>query len=383
MSQPWPKFLVVFALAGSGAAALAQQPARPDSARPDSTRTDTTVSAKQALDEKTNRALRRSALFGSTAPLEVTLTLNVRRILADRDTTKQEHPWRAATLSYKDSSGAPVDVPAQVRVRGKWRLQNCHFPPLRVRVAKDVARGTIFERERRPKLVNHCRNNGEYEQYILHEYAIYRMQALVTPITLGARLARVTYVDSASGKREATRAAIFLEDEENLAERLGGRVFEVKGAPASHLEPYDTFVMSLFQYMVGNTDWSVPYLHNIQIIQTDTALNPRHYGMAYDWDFSGLVRTRYATPDPRLRIRSVRDRLYRGICPSEPDLARAVAEFNEKRAAILAVYDEIPGMDRGTIRDGREYIEEFYRIINDPRRVRRDIIGECGRSGVT
>lgn len=318
-----------------------------------------------------------SRLFASTAPLELTLVLNVRRILGDRDTTVREHPRRSAIITYRDSAGNVISIPARVHVRGVWRLQNCQFPPLRLRIEKKDADPTIFDRERQPKLVTHCRNSDEYEQYTLHEYAIYRMHALVTPVALQARLARITYVDSASGKPAATRAAILLEDEDHLAERLGGRVFEVKGVPPGQLEPYDTFVLSLFQYMIGNTDWSVPGLHNIQIIQTDSASFPRHYALAYDWDFTGLVRARYAIPDQRLRIRNVRDRLYRGVCPAEPDLARAIAMFNEKRSAILAVYDSIPGIEADLVRGGREYVEAFFQVINDPRRVRRDILGDC------
>ncbi len=357
----------VLLLLGLSLPAAAQEPARADSA----------VINQDTAKTKKDRPRRPSPLFATTAPLEVTLTVNMRRIMGDRDTTKHEHPNRSATLSYRDSSGAPVTIPAELRVRGVWRLQNCHFPPLRLRLAKKVADPTVFDRARSPKLVTHCRNSDEFEQYVLHEYAIYRMHALVTPVALMSRLARITYVDSASGKQVATRAAIFLEDDDDLAERLGGKVFEVKGVPPGQLEPFDTIVMSLFQYMIGNTDWSVPGLHNIQIIQADSANFPRHFALAYDWDFTGLVRTRYSAPDYRLRIRSVRDRLYRGVCPTEHDLAKAIALFNEKRAAILAVYDDVPGLEPSIARSGREYIEDFYRIINDPRRVRRDIVGEC------
>jgi hypothetical protein len=342
-------------------------------------RADTTGAIRDTASARKNRPRRPSPLFRSTAPFEFTLALNTRRIQGDRDTTKHVHPYRSVTISYRDSAGTPVTLPAEVRVRGKWRLHNCHFPPLRLNIAKAVADPTIFDRERKPKLVTHCRNNDEFEQYVLHEYAIYRMQALVTPVSLMARLARVTYVDSASGKPVATRAGILLEDEDHLAERLGGRVFEIKGVPPGQLEPFDTFVMSLFQFMIGNTDWSVPGLHNIQIIQTDSATSPRHFALAYDWDFTGLIRTRYSVPDYRLRIRTVRDRLYRGVCPSEPDLAKVIALFNEKRAAILAVYDEVPGLQPSVAREAREYLEDFFRILNDPRRVRRDILNECER----
>jgi hypothetical protein len=356
-------------LLGLASPATAQAPAR----------TDTATTTQDSAKAKKNRPHRPSPLFRTTTPLELTLTVNLRRIMGDRDTTKHEHPYRSATLAYRDSAGNPVTLPAEVRVRGIWRLQNCQFPPLRLKIAKKAADPTVFDRERRPKLVTHCRNSDDFEQYLLHEYAIYRMHALVTPVALMSRLARVTYVDSASGKPAATRAAVFLEDEDNLAERLGGRVFEMKGVPAGQLEPFDTFVMSLFQFMIGNTDWSVPGLHNIQIIQADSATLPRHLALAYDWDFTGLIRTRYSAPDPRLRIRSVRDRLYRGVCPAEPDLANAIALFNERRAAILAVYDGVPGLQPSIARDGREYIEDFFRIINDPRRVRRDIVDACER----
>jgi hypothetical protein len=356
-------------LLGFALPAAAQAPARADTA-------GTTQDSAKA---KKIRPRRPSPLFRTTTPLELTLTVNMRRIMGDRDTTKHEHPYRSATLAYRDSAGNPVTLPAEVRVRGIWRLENCQFPPLRLRIAKKAADPTLFDRERRPKLVTHCRNNDEYEQYVLHEYAIYRMHALVTPVALMARLARVTYVDSASGKPVATRAAVLVEDENNLAERLNGRVLEIKGVPPGQLEPLDTFVLSLFQYMIGNTDWSIPGLHNIQIIQADSGTLPRHVALAYDWDFTGLIRTRYSVPDPRLRIRTVRDRLYRGLCPSEPDVTKGIALFNEKRAAILAVYDEVPGLQPSVARDGREYIEDFFRTINDPRRVRREIVGECER----
>jgi hypothetical protein len=361
------RLVLIAALLLSGSAAAAQEPARPD-----------TGSAQQAAKERPDPQPP-APLFRTTAPLDLTITFNVRRILGDRDTTVREHPWRAATIAYQDSAGALVKVPAELRVRGMWRLANCQFPPLRIRVSREAARGTIFEGARRPKLVTHCRNTDDYEQYLLHEYLVYRMQAQVTPVALATRLVRVSYVDSASGKVNATRAAFLLEDEDNLAERLGGRVFEVTGVPPHHLEPFDTFVMGLFQYMVGNTDWSVPGLHNIQIIQTDSALNPRHYAMAYDWDFTGLVSTRYSAPDPRLRIRRVRDRLYRGVCPADADFTRAVELFNEKRSAILAVYDSVPGLKPSVARDGREYIEDFYRKLADQRRFRREIIADCER----
>src|SRR4051794_12771427 len=61
------------------------------------------------------------------APLELTLTVNIKQLRRDKGQTA---PWRAATLSYLDSAGKPVAVPLRVRTRGIWRLANCEFPPL-------------------------------------------------------------------------------------------------------------------------------------------------------------------------------------------------------------------------------------------------------------
>ena len=69
---------------------------------------------------------------------------------------------------------------------------------------------------------------------------------------------------------------------------------------------------SVFMYMVGNTDWSLPYLHNIRVFQNFTS----YIAVPYDFDWSGIVDAPYAVPDYRLNIKSVRDRIWRGTSVS-------------------------------------------------------------------
>ena len=63
--------------------------------------------------------------------------------------------------------------------------------------------------------------------------------------------------------------------------------------------------MSVFQYMVGNTDWSMVRFHNVEVSRTPRGV---YVPVPYDFDWTGLVSTRYARPNEGLGIRSVRQR---------------------------------------------------------------------------
>ena len=49
-----------------------------------------------------------------------------------------------------------VEHEIKVRVRGKSRLEFCHFPPLRLNFKKGAVAGTVFEGQDKLKLVTHC-----------------------------------------------------------------------------------------------------------------------------------------------------------------------------------------------------------------------------------
>ncbi|MGH7718195.1 MAG: hypothetical protein ACREON_05045 [Gemmatimonadaceae bacterium] len=318
-------------------------------------------------------ALRPSTRFFDTGqPLELTLTANLRQLQRDK---REDAPWRAATLSYAASDGRTIDVPAQVRTRGIWRLKNCGFPPLRLNFGRP-ARETVFDRLDKPKMVNYCRDNDEFEQYILRELQLYRIYTLLTPMSHRVRLVRVTYVDSATARPQTTRYAIILEEPKEMAERLGARLIDVTGAKADDLEPYHAALVGVFQYLIGNSDWSARALHNAEILQD--SLNAYHV-VPYDFDFSGAVNARYATPPPQLPIRRVRERIYRGHCAPAAEYARVFALFNAKKDAIYALYRDDVGrlLSPRTVEETLEYFDDFYEVINSPSAARREVIGAC------
>ena len=326
------------------------------------------------FEKALKRAKLSEAFFTAKTPMEITLTTNIKRIRGDKN---EKAPWRPAVFSYTDTGGKQVTIPAQIRTRGIWRLKNCEFPPIRINFKSEITKGTVLQGIDKPKLVNFCRDTDDYEQYLLQEVQLYRIYNLLTPASHRVRLLNLTYADSASGKVYAKRAALLLEEPETMAARNGGPIMELKGAIQQDLDPYHDALVGLFQYFIGNTDFSIYALHNMELVtQPETgAFLP----VAFDFDFSGVINTNYATPDPKLSIQRVRDRLFRGYCESYDNYEKAMAKFNEQKDAIYALYsDEIGKMLKPKIVEGTlKYYDEFYKTINDARRAKKEISEDC------
>jgi len=335
------------------------------------------VSAQNEKKKKVPRAQRAprdpGEFFKSEQPITITLTTDISRIRKDKGDKK---PWRSGTVKYVDPAGKEHIIPVQLRTRGIWRLKNCEIPPMRMNFARATSVGTPFWGLDMPKLTSVCRDDDTYEQYILQELQLYRIQNLLTPVSHKARLVNITYVDSANGKIFAKRAAIMLEEPLAMAQRLGGMEVKLKGARADDLDPFHNAFSGVFQYFIGNTDWSIPGLHNMELLsQLDGTVIP----IPWDYDFSGAINARYATTDPSLTISRVRDRLYRGYCAPPEEFHKVVALFKEKKDAIYALYnDEIGKLLRpNTVKETLSYFDDFYHTIKDQRNVERELIDEC------
>jgi len=161
-----------------------------------------------------------------------------------------------------------------------------------------------------------------------------------------------------------------------VARRNGGKIPELRGALFDDLDAKEGAKFALYEFMIGNTDWSIYALHNVRILASEGA---RYVPVAYDFDFSGLVNAHYATPDPRLGLRDVRSRLYRGGCTWNDHIPAAAAELLALKPAILAVYDSVPGLHKNSINDAKYYLNEFFKIVADPRELKYSIIDRCKR----
>jgi len=324
-------------------------------------------------EPKAKKPYKLPPLFASEKPLAITLTLNIKAVRKDRGA---EAPYHAASLSYTDSAGSVITVPMRARTRGIWRLKNCDFPPLRLKVSDKATKKTIFHDLGEPKLVNFCRNNDAYEQYVLQEFMLYRIYQELTPVSHHVRLLKVTYTDSATGKIEATRYGFISEDPAQVAERMNGAIVKEKGADSDDLNPAQSAIAFLFQYMIGNTDFSFAGLHNAELVRTGTG---EIFPIAYDFDYAGAVNASYATPDPRLRIKTVRERQFRGYCAFNAEYPKALPLFTEKKNGIYALYTDPLGqlLSPRLTKETLSYFDDFYKDFQTPKDAQRKIFDGC------
>lgn len=308
-------------------------------------------------------------LFSSADPIEFTLAADFKAINRDRD--PKSRTLYPATLKVSADDGAVKELPIQIRARGHSRrmARTCDYVPLRLEFKnKPIARGTVFARQEALKLVVQCAGGGDYRQYLLREYLAYKIFNIVTPQrSFRVRLATINYVDKA-GKSTGTRHGMLLEDEGDVAKRMEGRIVELPRLLFKDVEMDSLMPMMIFEYMIGNTDYSMYALHNVRIVQRpDKTLHP----IPYDLDYSGLVNTPYARPARGILIKSVTERVYRGPCKHPEMIDPYVANFNAKKDLIKALPDSIPGLDRTSRDEAKDYINSFFSSIKTPRDAKR------------
>ncbi|MBO0935772.1 hypothetical protein J2I47_04350 [Fibrella sp. HMF5335] len=303
-------------------------------------------------------------LFADTAPLSLTLTTQLQ--ILNRDRVKipfGEKPEKHPAVLTMAGMSAPLRLPVSLTVRGNYRREagNCIFPPLVLDLPKKRMDNTVFANQNKLKLVTHC----QADNYIVREYLVYKVFNELTDLSFRARLAQITYSDTANRKQGGTHWAILLEDNEDVAKRNGARLAKQR-TKAQYTDSLTMAMVGVFEYMIGNTDWSVSYQHNVNLLADTT--KKRLLVVPYDFDYAGIVGTSYAIPDKHLNIESVRTRLYRGPSYSAKLLSRVFDRFNEKKKAIYALYEGNPLLEKSYIQATIQYLDEFYTLINNPKR---------------
>src|SRR5262245_30418053 len=320
-------------------------------------------------------------LFASNDPIAIQLTSDFKSIFKDRDTTQEK--WYPATLTWKagaDSGKADVEL----TTRGHYRLKSstCNFPMLRVKFPKDSTKpsplkGTLFEKQGSIKLSTHCKSgNTRYEQIAHQEYLVYRAFNTITDSSFRVRFANATYVDPGNTKDGTISApSFFIEDDGDLADRMGMKKFGNIGAKFDDLELDPGSLMAVWFYFVGNTDWSLPYLHNVKLF----TWMGKYVSVPYDFDWSGVVDAPYATPDYRLGTKSVTERVWRGPCWPREVIDAAIRRIMDKKDAIYALYKAEPGLDPKLLKESLQYYDDFFKMAMDPRDVDRNMRLNCAR----
>ena len=258
-----------------------------------------------------------------------------------------------------------VEQEVTVRVRGKSRLRVCDFPPLRLTFKGDQSEETVFVGQRKLKLVTHCKEKASAQTDILEEYAAYRIFNVISDVGYRVRLVQITYrdTDERMKENEFTRIGFLIESTSGLADRVGGEPVKVAGVSLNSLNTEQAAAVFVFQYLIGNTDWSLvtadeddKCCHNVDLF----GIGAQRFPVPYDFDLSGLENAPYAKPDPSIGIRTVTQRRYRGYCISNESIVDAINAISGRKSDILGVLPAVPGLPEKSVREGNKYLATFF-----------------------
>ena len=309
-------------------------------------------------------SLNRKVFFSSNDPVELTLVSDFRTIKSK----KLKKVFQPATVSMALPNLAPVTETIQLAARGEFRRTTCLMPSLMLDFKNEKA--PKLSTLKRMKLVCGCSSSKYDEELLLKEYLVYKIFNTLTDMSFGVRLAKITYRDAQNKMKEYTQYGFLIEDLDDLAKRAGCREYKKKIQFASLTDRNQMTLVSMFQYMIGNTDWSLPNNHNIRYIQLRTDTSSYPYVIPYDFDYCGLVNAPYAIPQPEFGIERVTDRYYRGIAREKPEIDEMVKLFKEKREIITSLIMNFELLDKKVRESMVRYIDEFYSDLNDKRKLK-------------
>jgi hypothetical protein len=315
-------------------------------------------------------------LFGSSEPIHISIQAPLANLGRDRSSN-------AAVSGTLTEAGAAA-LPISLQLRGITRRTRdvCDFPPVRVDFTAPPPATSLFAHQKRLKLVTHCRTSAGFQQYVLLEYAAYRMANVLSPRSFRVRLANIDYVDP-NGRPITSRVGFFIEDLRDVARRNGLKEAHAPSRiPLEDLSPADSARYALFQHMIANHDWSMragpagdDCCHNAKMIGATAP------GMAvpipYDFDFSGFVDAPYASPPDELRIGSVRQRVYRGYCAHNAEVLAAARQFRDARPQLIAAITSTPGLDAHSQQRAIAFLDPFFADIASDQSVAARVINRC------
>lgn len=318
-------------------------------------------------------------LFQSDDILSVSIVAPFSTLVSERP-DEDELP---AKFHYTDADGSVVEVDIEIRTRGRFRRmeETCRFPPLRLNFKKSVVKDTLFHKQDKLKLVTHCEATSRYQQSVLREYLAYRILNILTDFSYRVRLMQLTYVDSEGKRGDLTQYGFVIEHKDRFAKRLGVETLDVKKTSIRSLDPEYTNFVSLFQYMIGNTDFSPiraapgeSCCHNFDLYTHEG--NPI-LAVPYDFDQSGLVDAPYAIPNPRFNLSSVRKRLYRGRCSNNEHLQETIEHFTSRRDEIMALLSNFSLASNSSMKTMTRYIDRFYSLIASDSNINKHFVKKC------
>jgi len=299
--------------------------------------------------------------FDIKAPFECTLEFDIKAYQRN----KNKGDYLPAELSFYNQEDSLLTTrQVRLKARGKFRRAHCTLPPLWLNIKKANVASEEFENVNKMKIVTHCRMSSTYQSIIMKEFIAYNIYRVISPYSFRVRLMEIRYIDTGRKNKEYTDWAFVIEPEAMMAERLDAFPFKYDNISRDQTKVFETDVMSIFQFMIGNADYSIMTRHNTKLIKLNDLSVSEPIPVPYDFDYTGIVNAPYAKPGENLDIESITDRYFLGPCRTREEYQKAIDVFVQKKESIYDVVNSFPYASAKTKKDILDYLNEFYNQIN-------------------
>ncbi len=312
-------------------------------------------------------------LFDSSEELSISISSTFSDIYRQRDKSRR-YP---AQIQLENE--LPVDVELQVRGNNRLKKQICDYPPLKVFFKKKNVDNTLFRKQRELKLVVACKR--KYAEHVRIEYLVYKAFSLVSDNSFNVRWLDLSFVE---GKKIRQSPGFFIEQKKRMGKRLALTQVQQNRISPNRLDPRAAATVDLFQFMIGNTDYSnmkAPAsencCHNIKLMAQKTQPDSAFIPIPYDFDNSGLVNVAYAVPPAVVGTQSVTSRRYRGLCMFSDHLPDIIDTFNTKQSDLIALFLEDPLLQKHHRSKTAKYLAGFFDILNAEKKLDRFVTSAC------
>ncbi len=315
---------------------------------------DEISSGQTALPDSSEKSFR---LFEDDKILEITLKYDLTTYFR----AKPQKNYLKANITFHLNKTDSLSRDIRLRTRGIFRNKYCVFPPIELNFKKANFGYTDLDSISKLKMVPECKFSSENEDYVLKEYLAYKLFNVLTDTSFRVRILSVTYVDTEKKRKPIHQYCFFLEPVEMLTARIHCIHVKSHSVNQKNIVPRIMDRLAIFNYMIGNYDWSVPGPHNVLILKPMT-IDTTGLGIVvpYDFDWTGLVNTAYAIPTEEMGTDNVRERIFEGICRSKAVYRKELEMFAEKKNEFYKVINEFPYLNKSGKRDVTDYLDGFF-----------------------
>jgi hypothetical protein len=314
------------------------------------------------------------ALLQAYKPLHVTIETDIKRL----KNGKADEAWQPGVFKARQGDSTVLRLDIQLAARGQMRKNNCDFPPAKIRFYDEKSVGDSLASINELKIVTACDKSSLDEEWVQRECVLYELYNLVTEQSFRVKAANVRFEDPAR-KNAFENFSFFIESEKALSARLGGLPLKPKIGSIRNLDSLAYDRMAMFQFMIGNTDWSIRGRHNIKLIYLfgRAPNSPAVVPVAYDFDYAGAVSASYAVPSDKVPIKTVQERYYLGACRYSAHYQRVFDFYLSKKQALLDHCEQSPHLSKASKKQMVGYLKEFFDILSSPSRAQREIAQSC------